>query len=215
MACTAPTSWPPTAPRRSAAGSSPRFCGRRRHHRLRPPPERSRRTRPRRLRIGTQRQRPRRRPNRAGERPTIRPAHARRVLPLRHQRPTRAATQQRPPNETARQDIHWDIRRRRLRDLQPRLLGAVLRPQRRRPARGKRPGTGLADTVCTVIDALPDHGVSSFRDLCARLRTAGHCFRTTKIRDTVDDLIVAERLTEVPGNRGSKGYRTVSRDEQQ
>jgi hypothetical protein len=69
---------------------------------------------------------------------------------------------------------------------------------------------GLADTVHDLIAALPERTVSSFRDLCARLRAAGHCLRTTKIRDAVDDLIVAGRLAEVAGGRGAKGYQSVS-----
>jgi len=72
------------------------------------------------------------------------------------------------------------------------------------------PAAELADTVAEIIAALPDATVCSFRDLCARLRAAGHCFRTTKIRDTVDDLIVAGRLTEVSGSHGAKGYQSVS-----
>jgi hypothetical protein len=71
------------------------------------------------------------------------------------------------------------------------------------------PAAELADTVYDVIAALPKQTVSSFRALCAHLRHAGHCFRTTKIKDTVDDLIVAERLTEVAGSRGAKGYQAI------
>ena len=46
--------------------------------------------------------------------------------------------------------------------------------------------------------------------LCGRcsqsMRQAGHRFTEKKVRDAVDDLIVAGRLTEVFGKRGAKGY---------
>ena len=40
--------------------------------------------------------------------------------------------------------------------------------------------------------------------LFAEIRKAGHRFTDNKVRDAVDDLIVADRLVEVPGTRGAK-----------
>jgi hypothetical protein len=71
------------------------------------------------------------------------------------------------------------------------------------------PAAELADTVYKVIVALPDHKVDSWRRLLAELRKAGHSFTDAAVRDTVDDLIVAGLLTEVPGKRNATGYRAV------
>ncbi len=66
-----------------------------------------------------------------------------------------------------------------------------------------------ADIVHEVVAALPECTVSSLRALFAHMRTAGHQLREAKIRDAVDDLIVAGRLAEVPGKRGATGYRAI------
>jgi hypothetical protein len=75
---------------------------------------------------------------------------------------------------------------------------------------GSDPAAELADTVHDVIRAQPDHTVPSVRMLLAELRKAGHKFTDTKVRDAVDDLIVAGRLTEVSGKRGAQGYQAVA-----
>ncbi|MEB4208752.1 bifunctional DNA primase/polymerase [Mycobacterium sp. 94-17] len=49
--------------------------------------------------------------------------------------------------------------------------------------------------------------VDSFNKLCAMMRTNGMGYQRTRIRDAVDDLVVAARLLEVPGARGAVGYR--------
>lgn len=67
----------------------------------------------------------------------------------------------------------------------------------------------LADAVHAVIAGLPDGTVASTRLLFAELRKAGHEFTDGEVRDTVDDLTVAGRLTEVSGKRGAKGYQAV------
>lgn len=68
----------------------------------------------------------------------------------------------------------------------------------------------LADDICRVIDAQPDHTVGSLRALYAHMRDAGHQFTEKHVRDTVDDLLVAERLAEVPGKRNATGFRTTA-----
>ena len=60
-----------------------------------------------------------------------------------------------------------------------------------------------------MIVKLPDHTVESARMLYAEMRKAGHPFRDTSIRQVVDDLIVAGRLTELPGKRGANKYQAV------
>ncbi|WP_245906425.1 P-loop NTPase family protein [Mycolicibacterium palauense] len=69
--------------------------------------------------------------------------------------------------------------------------------------------TGLAETVCATIAALPGHTVTSTRLLLAELRKTGDEFADAAVRDAVDDLIVAGRIVEVPGRRGARGYRAV------
>ena len=71
------------------------------------------------------------------------------------------------------------------------------------------PNAGLADIMYDVVAALPDHAVTSERMLFAEMRKAGHQFTNTKVKDALDDLIVAGRLTEVPGKRGANGYQAV------
>ena len=71
------------------------------------------------------------------------------------------------------------------------------------------PGAQLADTVHDVIAALPEHTVTSSRMLFAEMRKAGHQVRDVRVRDAVDDLLVAGRLVEMSGKRGSKGYQAV------
>lgn len=68
----------------------------------------------------------------------------------------------------------------------------------------------LGDIVHGVIAALPDGKVGSQRQLFAEMRRAGQSHREQAIRMAVDDLLVAGRLTEVPGRRGSSGYQAVS-----
>jgi hypothetical protein len=72
------------------------------------------------------------------------------------------------------------------------------------------PAGGLVDTVYDVIAALPDRTATSLRVLYAQMRAAGHQARESTVRDAVDDLIVAGRLIEAPGKRGSYGYQAVS-----
>ena len=67
----------------------------------------------------------------------------------------------------------------------------------------------VVDIVYDVVAALPDRTVSSLRALFAEMRKAGHQFREAKIRDAVDDLIVAGHLAETPGKRGATGYRAI------
>ena len=67
----------------------------------------------------------------------------------------------------------------------------------------------LADAVYDVIAALPDHKVTSTRLLSAQTRAAGHQFRNDALGDAVADLIVAGRITEIPGSRGGRGYQAI------
>ena len=78
-----------------------------------------------------------------------------------------------------------------------------------RPAEND-PAAELADIVHEVIAALPDHAVMSARMLFAEIRKAGHRFTDNKVRCAVDDLLVADRIVEVPGQRGAKGYQAVT-----
>ena len=66
-----------------------------------------------------------------------------------------------------------------------------------------------ADAVYAVVEALPDHSVGSMRFLYAEMRKAGHTFRDGIVRSAVDDLLVENRLVEVLGKRGARGYKTV------
>lgn len=71
-----------------------------------------------------------------------------------------------------------------------------------------------ADTVLAVIADQPDQTVKSARTLFAALRQAGHQIRDEAVRDALADLILAGRVTEIPGSRGARGYRTTaSRDQ--
>lgn len=83
------------------------------------------------------------------------------------------------------------------------------------PAEDDAPKSGStaadnADAVYAVIDALPKNTVASMRLLYAQVRKAGHTLRDSVIRSAVDDLIVDGRVTEVPGRRGARGYKTVA-----
>ena len=78
-----------------------------------------------------------------------------------------------------------------------------------RPAEND-PAAELADIVHDVIAALPGHAVRSARMLFAEIRKAGHQFTDNKVRCAVDDLLVADRIVEVPGQRGAKGYQAVT-----
>jgi hypothetical protein len=66
-----------------------------------------------------------------------------------------------------------------------------------------------ADIVHEVIAALPDRTVGSLRALFAQMRQAGHQVRESKIRDAVDDLIVAGRVIERTGKRNATAYQAV------
>jgi hypothetical protein len=67
----------------------------------------------------------------------------------------------------------------------------------------------LADIVYDVIKALPDQTVVSLRKLYAEMRRSGQPFREHSIRVVLDDLVVAGRVREVPGKRGSVGYQAI------
>ncbi|WP_293049261.1 toprim domain-containing protein [Mycobacterium sp.] len=60
-----------------------------------------------------------------------------------------------------------------------------------------------------IIGAIEKAGgaATSFNNLCALLRDSGMGYKRTRIRDAVDDLVVAARLLEAPGARGAIGYR--------
>lgn len=82
------------------------------------------------------------------------------------------------------------------------------------PADDETPTAGptaaeLADTVHSVVAALPEGRVGSQRALFAEMRRAGHLFREKAVRDAVDDLLAAGRLAESPGKRGAQGYRAL------
>jgi hypothetical protein len=87
---------------------------------------------------------------------------------------------------------------------------AFYAPRDDSPEEARDPAAQLADTVYDVIAASANRTVKSQRELCALLRATGAQFRTTTVRDAVDDLVVARRLIEVPGKRNGKGYRAVS-----
>ena len=70
--------------------------------------------------------------------------------------------------------------------------------------------TKVADTVLAVINDLPGRAVPSIRLLNAEMRKAGHNLRDTTVRAAVDDLLVAERLAEIPGKRGARGYQSLT-----
>jgi hypothetical protein len=74
----------------------------------------------------------------------------------------------------------------------------------------------LADIVHQVISAQPDSSVESRRKLFAAMRLAGQAFRDDSVRMAADYLVLAGRLTEVHGKRGTTGYKaapTASREE--
>ena len=166
---------------------------------------------PRRLRIRPQGQRARRSPAHAGEHRTVRAPHARRLPRVRDQGPARASARPRPPDqapgktyigtlvvddETYGPDFAM-------------LFFAPKDDEDKSPPAQVVSSAELADIVHDVIAALPDHTVASARMLFAEMRKAGHPFRDTSIRQAVDDLLVAGRLTEVAGKRGAKGYQAV------
>jgi hypothetical protein len=70
-------------------------------------------------------------------------------------------------------------------------------------------GSTLVDDVHDVIAALPGRTVPSAKRLYAEMRKAGHQVRENAIRDAIEDLTVADRLIEVLGKRGAKGYQAV------
>jgi hypothetical protein len=65
----------------------------------------------------------------------------------------------------------------------------------------------LGETVWRVIAALPDGTVGSKNLLFAEMRRVGERWRERSVRSVVDDLVLAGRLTEVPGKRGATAYR--------
>jgi len=68
------------------------------------------------------------------------------------------------------------------------------------------PSAELAAIVYDLIVEMPDRKVTSVRKLNAALRGAGHQFSDSKVRDALDDLVAAQRLTEVLGEKRSQGY---------
>jgi hypothetical protein len=87
---------------------------------------------------------------------------------------------------------------------------ALYAPKVEEQAPDSDPAAELADTVREVIAAQPDRKIASLRALFAEMRKAGHQFTEKNVRDAVDDLIAAARLSEVVGKRGAKGYQSVS-----
>ena len=71
-------------------------------------------------------------------------------------------------------------------------------------------GPDVGATVLAVIESLPERAVASMRLLNAEMRKAGHNLRDVSIRSAVDDLLVAGKLTEVPGRRGARGYQSAT-----
>jgi hypothetical protein len=71
-------------------------------------------------------------------------------------------------------------------------------------------GPKLADIVHDVIAAMPGRTIESTRMLYAGMRRVGHQFDEKKIRDAVDDLVVAGRLVELPGKNNARGYRATA-----
>ncbi|WP_231987007.1 ATP-binding protein [Mycobacterium sp. E1386] len=67
-------------------------------------------------------------------------------------------------------------------------------------------GDPLAEAIIGDL-AKAGGSVDSFNKLCAMLRGGGAGYQRTRIRDAVDDLVVAGRLLEAPGARGAVGYR--------
>jgi hypothetical protein len=72
------------------------------------------------------------------------------------------------------------------------------------------PRAELADIVFDVIAALPGQSAKSTDLLYASVRAAGHQYMDKAIRDAAADLVVAERVAEVFGKRGAKGYRAIT-----
>ena len=68
----------------------------------------------------------------------------------------------------------------------------------------------LLATVYDLIAALPDRTVASRRDLFAQMRLAGNRYRDNDVRDAVDDLVAAGRLTEIDGKNRATGYKVVA-----
>lgn len=67
----------------------------------------------------------------------------------------------------------------------------------------------IGDMLHAAIAALPEQSVTSQRQLFAQARKAGLAFRNSVLLTAVDDLLVAGRVTEVPGRGGATGYRAV------
>jgi hypothetical protein len=72
------------------------------------------------------------------------------------------------------------------------------------------PAADQAAAVLSVIDGLPNNSVASMRLLYAEMRKAGHNLRDGNVRGAVDDLLVAGQLTEIPGKRGARGYKSLT-----
>lgn len=69
------------------------------------------------------------------------------------------------------------------------------------------PAAEVANAVHDVIATLPEQSISSRRLLFAEMRKTGHQYRDGDVRAALDDLVVTNRLEEVPGRRGATGYR--------
>lgn len=67
----------------------------------------------------------------------------------------------------------------------------------------------LADEVWEVIASQPDRTVPSWRRVRALVSKAGISVRDEKLRSVLELLVVDDRLTEVPGRAGAKGYQAV------
>jgi 5S rRNA maturation endonuclease (ribonuclease M5) len=76
---------------------------------------------------------------------------------------------------------------------------------------GRDPDAELVETVYRTIAAQPEHAVPSRRRLLRLLRAEGaSVVRDERLRDALEDLVIAGRVIEVPGRAGSKGYLIVS-----
>ncbi|OCB38781.1 hypothetical protein A5675_15345 [Mycobacterium malmoense] len=68
----------------------------------------------------------------------------------------------------------------------------------------------LADNVYDVVAGMAGQTAPSLRLLLAAMRQAGHKVRDGDVRDAVDDLLVAGRLSEVSGPRNARGFRATA-----
>lgn len=70
---------------------------------------------------------------------------------------------------------------------------------------------GMADAVYEVIAGQAEP-IGSERQLFALLRQAGYRWRDRTVRDAIDDLVVAGRVVEGKGSRGSKSFSAARQD---